>query len=146
MDLTRKISRVDGIERIRLGSLAPEFITPRVIEFARDTPKLCPHFHVSLQSGSAATLKRMNRKYTPDDYRRVVNAIKEAIPDAAITTDVMVGFPGETQQEFEESLAFCDEMEFLWTHVFKYSPRKGTPAAGFKDQVSPGRRKRGAMR
>ncbi|NLW03343.1 MAG: tRNA (N(6)-L-threonylcarbamoyladenosine(37)-C(2))-methylthiotransferase MtaB [Clostridiaceae bacterium] len=142
VDLTRKISRVDGIERIRLGSLAPEFITPRVIEFARDTPKLCPHFHVSLQSGSAATLKRMNRKYTPDDYRRVVNAIKEAIPDAAITTDVMVGFPGETQQEFEESLAFCDEMEFLWTHVFKYSPRKGTPAAGFKDQVSPGEKEK----
>ena len=137
MDLVRGISRVDGIERIRLGSLDPEFITPRFVEFAGNTPKLCPHFHISLQSGSAATLKRMNRKYTPDDYRRAVNALREAVPDAAITTDVMVGFPGETREEFEESLAFCEEMEFLWAHVFKYSPRKGTPAARFKDQVSP---------
>lgn len=138
IDLIGEISRIDGIERIRLGSLDPVYITPRVIEFAKNTTKLCPHFHISLQSGSAATLKRMNRKYTPDDYRRAVNALREAIPDAAITTDVMVGFPGETRQEFEESLAFCDEMEFLWAHVFKYSPRKGTPAARFKDQVSPG--------
>lgn len=137
MDLTREIGRIDGIERIRLGSLDPGFVNPRFIEHAVNTPKLCPHFHISLQSGSAATLKRMNRKYTPEDYRKSVLALREAIPDVAITTDVMVGFPGETREEFEESLAFCDEMEFLWAHVFKYSPRKGTPAARFRDQVSP---------
>lgn len=137
IDLTRGISRIDGIERIRLGSLDPGFITPRVVEHAANTPKICPHFHISLQSGSAATLRRMNRKYTPDDYRRAVMSLREAIPDVAITTDVMVGFPGETREEFEESLAFCEEMEFLWAHVFKYSPRKGTPAARFRDQVSP---------
>jgi threonylcarbamoyladenosine tRNA methylthiotransferase MtaB len=136
-DLTGEINHIEGIERIRLGSLEPLFITPRFIEHARNTPKLCPHFHISLQSGSAATLERMNRRYSPDDFRRVVFALKEAIPHVAITTDVMVGFPGETRQEFEESLAFCDEMGFLWAHVFKYSPRKGTPAARFKDQVSP---------
>lgn len=138
MALTKEVSRIDGIERIRLGSLEPMYITQEFVEEARRISKLCPHFHISLQSGSAATLERMNRRYTPDDFRRIVSSLREGIPDAAITTDVMVGFPGETQQEFEESLAFCDEMGFLWTHVFKYSPRKGTPAARFKDQVGPG--------
>lgn len=137
VDLIREVSDVDGIERVRLGSLEPMFITGEFIEQIRHMPKLCPHFHISLQSGSAGTLKRMNRRYTPDDFRRIVTALREAIPDVAITTDVMVGFPGETRQEFEESLAFCEEMGFLWAHVFKYSPRKGTPAARFKDQVSP---------
>ncbi len=135
--LIEAVSRIDGIERIRLGSLEPMFLTPEFIQKARSIAKLCPHFHISLQSGSRATLKRMNRKYTPQDYRGIVQALKENIPDVAVTTDVMVGFPGETDEEFEESLAFCDEMGFLWAHVFKYSPRQGTPAAKFKDQVPP---------
>lgn len=137
MALVEKINRVDGIERIRLGSLEPMFITREFIEQARGITKLCPHYHISLQSGSAETLKRMNRRYTPEDFRQIVTALKEEIPDVAITTDVMVGFPGETEQEFEESYAFCEEMGFLWAHVFKYSPRKGTQAARFKDQVPP---------
>jgi len=135
--LIEAVSRIDGIERMRLGSLEPMFLTPEFIQKARSIAKLCPHFHISLQSGSRATLKRMNRKYTPQDYRGIVQALKENIPDVAVTTDVMVGFPGETDEEFEESLAFCDEMGFLWAHVFKYSPRQGTPAAKFKDQVPP---------
>jgi threonylcarbamoyladenosine tRNA methylthiotransferase MtaB len=135
--LIEAVSRIDGIERIRLGSLEPMFLTPEFIQKAKGIEKLCPHFHISLQSGSRATLKRMNRKYTPDDYRSIIQALKESIPNVAVTTDVMVGFPGETDEEFEESLAFCEEMGFLWAHIFKYSPRQGTPAARFKDQVLP---------
>lgn len=136
-ELIEKLHEVDGIERIRLGSLDPRFMTPEFIDKIKGLPKLCPHFHISLQSGSGKTLKRMNRKYTPDDYRRIVSSIRESIQDATFTTDVMVGFPGETDEEFKESYDFCKEIGFLWMHVFKYSPRKGTPAAKFTDQVDP---------
>ena len=137
MALAEDIARIEGIERIRLGSLEPLHISVDFINRAKAIPKLCPHFHISMQSGCAETLKRMNRKYSPDDFRQIVKDLRAAIPDAAITTDVMVGFPGETDEEFRESIDFCDEMGFLWAHVFKYSPRKGTPAARFKDQVDP---------
>lgn len=135
--LIKEIHCIDGIERIRLGSLEPMFLTADFISEICDLPKLCPHFHISLQSGCAATLKRMNRKYTPDDYRRIVSQLRSKIPDVTLTTDIMVGFPGETEEEFQQSYDFCKEIGFLWIHVFKYSPRKGTPAAGFEGQIDP---------
>ena len=135
--LIRELHDVEGIERIRLGSLEPMFLTPEFIREIKSLPKLCPHFHLSLQSGSAETLKRMNRKYTPEEFREIVLSLREHIPDVNITTDVMVGFPGETDAEFQESYRFCEETGFLWIHVFKYSPRKGTPAARLKDQIDP---------
>jgi threonylcarbamoyladenosine tRNA methylthiotransferase MtaB len=135
--LISAVHDIEGIERIRLGSLEPMFLTPEFIEEIKNLPKLCPHFHISLQSGCAKTLERMNRKYTPEDYRQIVNLMREKIPDVAFTTDVMVGFPGETDEEFSQSYDFCKEIGFLWIHVFKYSPRKGTAAAKFPDQVQP---------
>jgi threonylcarbamoyladenosine tRNA methylthiotransferase MtaB len=135
--LISAVHDIEGIERIRLGSLEPMFLTPEFIEEIKNLPKLCPHFHISLQSGCAKTLERMNRKYTPEDYRQIVNLMREKIPDVTFTTDVMVGFPGETDEEFSQSYDFCKEIGFLWIHVFKYSPRKGTAAAKFPDQVQP---------
>jgi len=133
--LIEEIHGIEGIRRIRLGSLEPMFLATGFIEELKNLPKLCPHFHLSLQSGCGETLRRMNRKYTPDEYRNIVKLLRENIPGATITTDVMVGFPGETDKEFEESYAFCRDIGFLWMHVFKYSPRKGTPASRFRDQV-----------
>jgi len=135
--LIKAIHDIEGIERIRLGSLEPMHLTHEFIEEIKDLPKLCPHFHISLQSGCRGTLKRMNRKYTPEDYREIVELIREKIPDVTFTTDVMTGFPGETDEEFAQSYEFCKEIGFLWIHVFKYSPRKGTAAANFPDQVPP---------
>jgi len=137
-ELIRAIHDIEGIERIRLGSLEPMHLTHEFIEKIKDLPKLCPHFHLSLQSGCGETLKRMNRKYTPEDYREIVKLIRERIPDVTFTTDVMVGFPGETDEEFARSYDFCKEIGFLWMHVFKYSLRKGTAAAKFPDQVPSG--------
>ena len=134
-ELIKEIHEVEGIKRIRLGSLEPMFLTSDFIGEIKKLPKLCPHFHLSLQSGCTETLKRMNRKYTPEEYRNIVSLIREKIPDVTFTTDVMVGFPGETEEEFEKSYAFCREIGFLWMHVFKYSPRKGTPAYKFQDQI-----------
>jgi threonylcarbamoyladenosine tRNA methylthiotransferase MtaB len=134
-ELIKEIHEVEGIKRIRLGSLEPMFLTSDFIGEIKKLPKLCPHFHLSLQSGCTETLKRMNRKYAPEEYRNIVSLIREKIPDVTFTTDVMVGFPGETEEEFEKSYAFCREIGFLWMHVFKYSPRKGTPAYKFQDQI-----------
>ncbi|MGI6049706.1 MAG: tRNA (N(6)-L-threonylcarbamoyladenosine(37)-C(2))-methylthiotransferase MtaB [Acetivibrionales bacterium] len=134
-ELIKEIHKIDGIERIRLGSLEPMFLTPELIEDFSRLPKLCPHFHLSLQSGCKRTLKHMNRKYTPSDYQRIVSLMRERIPDVTFTTDVMVGFPGETEEDFKESYDFCRQIGFLRMHVFKYSPRKGTPAATFPGQV-----------
>ncbi|NLX64742.1 MAG: tRNA (N(6)-L-threonylcarbamoyladenosine(37)-C(2))-methylthiotransferase MtaB [Clostridiaceae bacterium] len=136
--LIKAVHNIEGIERIRLGSLEPMHLTHEFIEEIKDLSKLCPHFHISLQSGCGETLKRMNRKYTPEDYREIIKLIRERIPDVTFTTDVMTGFPGETDEEFAESYQFCKEIGFLWIHVFKYSPRKGTAAAKFPDQVPPG--------
>lgn len=136
-ELIRKVHAVEGIERIRLGSLEPMFLTPEFIMSIKGLPKLCPHFHISLQSGSDGTLKRMNRKYISEDYRQIVKALKKQIPEVMLTTDVMVGFPGESEEEFMESYRFCEEMGFLWIHVFKYSPRQGTPASRFSNQIDP---------
>ncbi len=133
--LMEALDAIPGIERIRLGSLEPVFLTPAFLDRLARTRSFCPHFHLSLQSGSEGVLKRMNRRYSPNAYRAILREIHRRFPDAAVTTDVMVGFPGETDEEFGESLAFCREAGFAWMHVFPYSPRKGTPAAERPDQV-----------
>ena len=136
LDIIKKIHEVEGIERIRLGSIEPNTVTEEFVQVVRGLKKVCPHFHISLQSGCDETLKRMNRKYNTAEYRRVVESLKKNIRDVAITTDVMVGFPGETDEEFEQTVCFLKEISFAEMHVFKYSQRKGTPAATFKNQVS----------
>ncbi len=123
-----------GVARLRLSSLQPQEISPELIELWRDS-RLCRHFHLSLQSGSGAVLERMKRRYTVDEYQQAVALIREMVPEAAITTDIIVGFPGETEAEFEESFAFCRQMQFSRIHVFSYSPRQGTEAALMPDQV-----------
>lgn len=137
LDIIRSIHEVQGIERIRLGSLEPGIITAEFVEIVKNLTKLCPHYHVSLQSGCDETLKRMNRKYTTDQYRKAVGLLRNNIEDVAVTTDVIVGFPGETDEEFDKTYRFVDEMSFARMHVFKYSPRKGTRAAAFKNQINP---------
>jgi len=135
LELIKKVHEVDGIERIRLGSIEPRIITKEFVDTIAKLHKVCPHFHVSLQSGCDETLKRMNRKYTTDEYREAIQLLRDNLPDVAVTTDVMVGFPGETDEEFEKSCKLLEEIAFAKMHVFKYSPRKGTPAYSFKDQV-----------
>ncbi len=130
-----KISHIEGIERIRLSSLEPTLIDDDFMKIMTKSSKICDHFHLSLQSGSDTVLKRMNRKYTTEDYRQRVDLIREYLPDAGITTDVIVGFPGETEEEFKETMNFVEEIGFSRIHVFKYSPRKGTPAAIMGNQI-----------
>lgn len=136
LTLLKAIHEVEGIERIRLGSLEPGIITE---EFANELIKLdkvCPHFHLSLQSGSTGVLKRMNRKYTSEEYLDRVNILRNVYENPAITTDVIVGFPKETDEEFEETKAFLDKIKFYETHIFQYSKRKGTIAASMDGQVT----------
>lgn len=135
IDVIKKISEVDGIERIRLSSIEPNLITKDFMEALLTSKKVCHHFHLSLQSGSNSVLKRMNRKYSKEEYREKVDLIRSYMPDAGITTDIIVGFPGESDEEFIETLEFVKNIRFSRIHVFKYSPRKGTPAAKYKDQV-----------
>lgn len=135
IDVMEAVCRVEGIKRVRLGSVEPVVITEEFVERAKKLKNLCPQFHLSLQSGSAETLKRMRRRYTPDEYMQAVKRLRESIPDTSITTDVMVGFPGETDAEFEESYNFCKEVGFMQMHIFKYSPRPGTVAAEMENQV-----------
>jgi threonylcarbamoyladenosine tRNA methylthiotransferase MtaB len=126
-----------GIERVRLGSLEPERLDAKTIARLKCQKKLCPQFHLSLQSGCNATLKRMNRHYTAEEYRSIVENLRASFPNAAITTDIMVGFPGETEDEFEKSLAFEREIAFAKAHVFIYSRRPGTAATKMPNQVAP---------
>lgn len=135
LDVIRAVHEVDGIERIRLSSIEPTIATEEFVREISKMEKVCPHFHLSLQSGCDATLKRMNRKYTTGEYKTIVERLREYMPDLSITTDIMVGFPGETEEEFEATLNFVKEIQFSQIHVFKYSPRKGTPAAKYKNQV-----------
>ena len=125
-----------GIARVRLGSLEPEQLTPEVIARMAKQEKLCPQFHLSLQSGCDATLKRMNRHYTTAEYRQIVRNLRQAFPNCAITTDIMVGFAGETEEEFAASLAFAKEIAFAKVHVFAYSRRPGTRAYDMPAQVT----------
>ncbi|MEL7646735.1 MAG: tRNA (N(6)-L-threonylcarbamoyladenosine(37)-C(2))-methylthiotransferase MtaB [Sedimentibacter sp.] len=133
--LIEEIDQVEGIERIRLGSLEPNLITEDFIRRFSDLSKSCDHFHLSLQSGSNSVLKRMNRKYTIEQYLDNVQLIRRFMPDAGITTDIIVGFPGETDEEFIETVEFVKEVRFSRIHVFKYSIREGTKAAEMKNQV-----------
>lgn len=133
--LIREVHEIEGISRIRLSSLEPRIITEEFVQGISDLPKLCPHFHLSLQSGCDATLERMNRRYTSGEYYEKCELLRKAFRNPALTTDVIVGFPGETEEEFEESYAFVDKVNFYETHIFKYSRREGTRAAEMKDQV-----------
>ena len=128
---------IEGIERIRMSSLEPNTLNDDFIERLTKLPKICRHFHLSLQSGCDATLKRMNRKYTTEEYLRVVNHLREVYPNVAITTDIIVGFPGETEEEFKCTVDFIKMVDFSAMHIFKFSPREGTPAAKHKNQVAP---------
>ena len=136
IDLIEKIHDIPGLERIRIGSLEPRIVTPDVAKRLAALPKVCPHFHLSLQSGCDATLKRMNRHYTVAQYKAGVDALRQVYDKPAITTDVIVGFPGETEEEFAQTKAFLEEIAFYELHVFKYSKRANTRAAKMPDQVS----------
>ncbi len=129
IDLLEKVNEIEGIERIRLGSIEPTIITDGFLERLTKLEKICDHFHLSLQSGCDETLKRMNRKYTTEQFRKSTNLLKKAYPNVALTTDIIVGFPGETDEEFEKTYKFLKEIDFYKMHIFKYSPRKGTKAA-----------------
>ena len=133
--LVERAAAIEGVERIRLGSLEPDLVSEDTWRRLAAVPQLCPQFHLSLQSGCDATLRRMNRHYTAADYAAVLALLRRLFDRPAVTTDVIVGFPGETEQEFEESLHFVTECRFLKVHAFSYSVRPGTRAAEFPDQV-----------
>ncbi|MEI3337280.1 MAG: tRNA (N(6)-L-threonylcarbamoyladenosine(37)-C(2))-methylthiotransferase MtaB [Clostridium sp.] len=135
IDLIEDIEKIHGIERVRIGSIEPAFFTNEVIEKIKGFKKLCPHFHLSLQSGCNTVLKRMNRRYTAEEYEHIVNILRDNIKDVSISTDVIVGFPGETEEEFNETYEFLKRIKLTKTHIFKYSPRKGTRAAEMKGQL-----------
>ena len=135
LHLIQMVHQVEGIRRIRLGSLEPRIVTETFAEELAKMEKICPHFHLSLQSGCNATLKRMNRRYTAEEYYEKCRLLRKYFRNPALTTDVIVGFPGETEEEFAESKAFVDKVDFYETHIFKYSRREGTKAAAMKDQV-----------
>ena len=128
-DAVEVCCQTEGIERVRLGSIEPEMMLPDDLDRLAALPQFCPQFHLSLQSGCAATLRHMNRRYTPEEYAKLVEQIRARFPKAAFTTDIMVGFPKETEEEFAESMAFAENIGFSRIHVFQYSPRNGTPAA-----------------
>lgn len=133
--LLRRLDEIPGIRRIRLGSLEPRLITPENAAALASLRTLCPHFHLSLQSGCDETLRRMNRKYTAAEFAEKVRLLREAFDRPALTTDVIVGFPGETEEEFAATVAFLKEIRFAQTHVFRYSRRKGTVADRMPDQI-----------
>lgn len=136
IDLISEIDQIEGVERIRLGSLEPRIITEDFAKRLSSLKHICPHFHLSLQSGCESVLKRMNRHYTPAEYLNGVRILRSVFDHPAITTDIIVGFPGETEEEFCETLDFATEVGFYEMHIFKYSKRKGTKAAVMPDQVS----------
>jgi len=137
LEIIKRVHEVEGIQRIRLSSIEPGVITKQFVEEISKLPKVCHHFHLSLQSGSDTVLKRMKRKYTTAEYKEAVKVLKEHLPGVAFTTDIIVGFPGETQEEFNETVAFIKEIGFSHIHIFPYSIREGTLAATMKHQVSP---------
>ncbi len=135
IDLLEKVNEIEGIERIRLGSIEPTIITQQFLERLTKLEKICDHFHLSLQSGCDETLKRMNRRYTTEEFRKSTELLKNAYPNVALTTDIIVGFPGETDEEFEKTYNFLKEIDFYKMHIFKYSQRKGTKAAVMPNQI-----------
>ena len=142
LELIRRVAQVDGIERIRLGSLEPRIISEVFLQELAKIEQLCPHFHLSLQSGCDSVLQRMNRRYTSDEYREKVKLLRQYFSCPAITTDVIVGFPGETEEEFDKTREYLKELQLADIHVFPYSPRSGTKAADMPAQVSPEEKKR----
>lgn len=135
INLLEDINKIEGLERIRLGSLEPTLITEEFINRLAKLEKICDHFHLSMQSGCDETLKRMNRRYTAKEFKIAVELIREKYKEAAITTDIIVGFPGETEEEFEETYNFVKQIHFYKTHIFKYSKRNGTKAAIMPNQI-----------
>ena len=135
LSLMQAIDKLDGVKRLRLGSLEPRIITEEFAKGIGALEHICPHFHLSLQSGCEETLKRMNRHYTPEQFYAGVELLRKTFEHPAITTDVIVGFPGETQEEFETTRAFLEKVSFYEMHIFKYSKRKGTRAAVMENQV-----------
>ena len=135
IDLLEEINKIDGIERIRLGSIEPLLITDEFVERLKKIDKICHHFHLSLQSGCDETLKRMNRRYTTEQFKEIVKRLRNTYSDVNLTTDIIVGFPGETEEEFEKTYRFLDEIKFYKMHIFKYSKRQGTKAAKMSDQI-----------
>lgn len=140
IDLLEEMNQIEGIQRIRLGSLEPLLITENFLQRLSKLEKICHHFHLSLQSGCDETLKRMNRRYTTNQFREIVQLLRNSYNDVMLTTDIIVGFPGETDEEFEITKNFLKEINFYKMHIFKYSPRKGTKAAQMKFQI-PGDKK-----
>ena len=136
IDLLEEINEIQGIQRIRLGSIEPLLITEEFVERLKKLEKICHHFHLSLQSGCDETLKRMNRRYTTEQFKEIVRLLRNAYKDVNLTTDIIVGFPGETDEEFNKTYQFLKEIKFYKMHVFKYSPRKGTKAAVMPNQIS----------
>lgn len=146
LSLIQAVHAIEGIERIRLGSLEPRIITEEFASALSALPKICPHFHLSLQSGCEETLKRMNRRYSAEEYFEKCMLLRKYFENPALTTDIIVGFPGETEEEFEESRAFVEKANFYETHIFKYSKRQGTKAAVMPNQVpEPEKTKRSNM-
>ena len=135
IDLLEEINKIEGLERIRLGSLEPNIINEEFVTRLKKLNKICNHFHLSLQSGCDETLKRMNRKYTTEQFRKVVKLLRDNFENVALTTDVIVGFPGETETEFEITYKFLEEIKLSKMHIFKYSPRQGTVAAKMPNQI-----------
>lgn len=142
IDAIETVGNIQGIERIRLSSIEERALTNEFLERAKATGKLTDHFHISLQSGSDTVLKRMNRKYTTSEYRETVDRVRKFFPNAGITTDIIVGFPEETEEEFQETLNFCKEVKFSKIHIFPYSMRKGTPATKMRQVDSNIKKKR----
>ena len=137
IDLLENLNRIEGVERIRLGSLEPTIINEEFLERLKSLEKICHHFHLSLQSACNETLKRMNRRYSIEEFKNVVNLLRKTYKDVILTTDIIVGFPGETDEEFSITYENLKEINFYKMHVFKYSKREGTKAAVMQNQVSP---------
>lgn len=135
LSLILAVNEIEGIKRIRLGSLEPRIITEEFVQIISGLEKMCPHFHLSLQSGCDETLRRMNRRYTSEEYYEKCMLLRKYFKNPALTTDVIVGFPGETEEEFAKSKAFIDKVDFYETHIFKYSKREGTKAAVMENQI-----------
>ena len=135
IDLLEEINSIEGIERIRLGSIEPLLITEEFVKRLEKLSKVCHQFHLSLQSGCDETLKRMNRRYTTEQFKEITTLLRTYFEDAILTTDIIVGFPGESEEEFNQTYTFLEKIKFYKMHIFKYSPRKGTKAASMKGQV-----------
>lgn len=135
LEILRQVHEVEGIERIRFSSIEPNVVTEEFAQAMAELPKVCDHFHLSLQSGCDKTLKEMNRKYDTEKYRQAAATLRKYLPHVALTTDIIVGFPGETEEDFQASYDFAKEIGFAKIHVFPYSPKRGTPAAARKDQL-----------